>query len=147
MPQEWLAIIREYGGDIKETYGVPVEEISDGHPHGVRKVNIDTDIRLAMTGAMRRLLRSTRPSSTRASRSRTRCWRRRACAARVSRRLAAPGGPRRSARSHSRQWAIVTRAENSRNKSTDRGAVSPGSGQAELITYCSDALHIPALLR
>ena len=47
-------VIREYGGEIKETYGVPVEEIQEGIRHGVRKVNIDTDIRLAMTGAMRR---------------------------------------------------------------------------------------------
>ena len=53
VPQEWLAIIREHGGDIKETYGVPVEEIQRGIKSGVRKVNIDTDIRLAMTGAMR----------------------------------------------------------------------------------------------
>lgn len=53
VPQEWLAIIREFGGDIKETYGVPVEEIQRGIRSGVRKVNIDTDIRLAMTGAMR----------------------------------------------------------------------------------------------
>ncbi len=53
VPQEWLAIIRQYGGDIKETYGVPVEEIQRGIKSGVRKVNIDTDIRLAMTGAMR----------------------------------------------------------------------------------------------
>ena len=54
MPQEWLEIIRKYGGQMKETYGVPVEEIVEGIRHGVRKVNIDTDIRLAMTGAMRR---------------------------------------------------------------------------------------------
>jgi len=56
VPQEWLAIIRQYGGEIKETYGVPVEEIVRGIASGVRKVNIDTDIRLAMTGAMRKLL-------------------------------------------------------------------------------------------
>ena len=56
VPQEWLAIIREYGGQIKETYGVPVEEIRRGIQSGVRKVNIDTDIRLAMTGAMRQTL-------------------------------------------------------------------------------------------
>ena len=55
VPQEWLAIIRKYGGDIKETYGVPVEEIQRGIKTGVRKVNIDTDIRLAMTGAMRQV--------------------------------------------------------------------------------------------
>lgn len=54
VPQEWLAIIRQYGGAIKETYGVPVEEIVRGIKSGVRKVNIDTDIRLAMTGAMRK---------------------------------------------------------------------------------------------
>jgi fructose-bisphosphate aldolase class II len=54
VPQEWLEIIRKYGGDIKETYGVPVEEIQRGIKHGVRKINIDTDIRLAMTGAIRR---------------------------------------------------------------------------------------------
>jgi fructose-bisphosphate aldolase class II len=56
VPQEWLAIIREFGGTIKETWGVPVEEIQEGIRHGVRKVNIDTDIRLVMTGAMRRLM-------------------------------------------------------------------------------------------
>jgi fructose-bisphosphate aldolase class II len=56
VPQEWLKVIRDYGGDIKETYGVPVEEIVEGIKNGVRKVNIDTDIRLAMTGAMRKLM-------------------------------------------------------------------------------------------
>ena len=54
VPQELLAEIREFGGDMKETYGVPVEEIVRGIKYGVRKVNIDTDIRLAMTGAIRR---------------------------------------------------------------------------------------------
>ncbi|NMM08651.1 MAG: fructose-1,6-bisphosphate aldolase, partial [Polaromonas sp.] len=56
VPQEWLEIIRQYGGELKETYGVPVEEIQRGIDSGVRKVNIDTDIRLAMTGAMRQVL-------------------------------------------------------------------------------------------
>jgi fructose-bisphosphate aldolase, class II len=56
VPQEWLRIIRQYGGEMKETYGVPVEEIQEGIKHGVRKINIDTDIRLAMTGAMRKLM-------------------------------------------------------------------------------------------
>ncbi len=56
VPQELLAEIREFGGDMKETYGVPVEEIVIGIQNGVRKVNIDTDIRLAMTGAVRRYL-------------------------------------------------------------------------------------------
>ena len=55
VPQEWLEIVRRYGGAIPETYGVPVEEIQRGIANGVRKINIDTDIRLAMTGAMRRL--------------------------------------------------------------------------------------------
>ncbi|RFO94896.1 fructose-bisphosphate aldolase class II [Rhodoferax lacus] len=55
VPQEWLAIIRQFGGDIKETYGVPVEEIQRGIQSGVRKINIDTDIRLSMTGAMRQV--------------------------------------------------------------------------------------------
>ena len=61
VPQEWLKVINEFGGDIKETYGVPVEEIVEGIKHGVRKVNIDTDLRLASTGAMRRLM-ATNPS-------------------------------------------------------------------------------------
>ena len=56
VPQEWLTVIRQNGGQIKETYGVPLEEIIEGIRHGVRKVNIDTDIRLAMTGAMRRAM-------------------------------------------------------------------------------------------
>ncbi|MAT51371.1 MAG: fructose-bisphosphate aldolase class II [Porticoccaceae bacterium] len=56
VPQEWLAVINEFGGDIPETYGVPVEEIVEGIRHGVRKVNIDTDLRLASTGAIRRFL-------------------------------------------------------------------------------------------
>ena len=60
VPQEWLTVIREFGGEIKETYGVPVEEICEGIRYGVRKVNIDTDIRLAMTGAMRRFYASNR---------------------------------------------------------------------------------------
>ncbi len=56
VPQEWLEVINRYGGEIPETYGVPVEEIIQGIKHGVRKVNIDTDLRLASTGAVRRFL-------------------------------------------------------------------------------------------
>ena len=56
VPQDWLAIINEYGGDMGETYGVPVEEIVEGIKHGVRKVNIDTDLRMASTGAIRKHL-------------------------------------------------------------------------------------------
>ncbi len=54
--QVWLEMIRKYGGQIKETYGVPVSEIVEGIKNGVRKVNIDTDIRLAMTAALRKKL-------------------------------------------------------------------------------------------
>ncbi|HEX6136027.1 MAG TPA: class II fructose-bisphosphate aldolase [Casimicrobiaceae bacterium] len=60
VPQELLAEIREFGGEMKETYGVPVEEIQEGIRHGVRKVNIDTDIRLAMTAAVRRFMAENR---------------------------------------------------------------------------------------
>ena len=56
VPQDWLEIINEYGGAIPETYGVPVEQIQQGIKYGVRKVNIDTDLRLASTGAIRRYL-------------------------------------------------------------------------------------------
>jgi len=56
VPQEWLKIINEYGGDIPQTYGVPVAEIVEGIKYGVRKVNIDTDLRMASTGAIRRYL-------------------------------------------------------------------------------------------
>ncbi|MEN3030522.1 class II fructose-bisphosphate aldolase [Chromobacterium amazonense] len=56
VPQDWLKIINEFGGDIGETYGVPVEEIVEGIKHGVRKVNIDTDLRLASTGAIRQFM-------------------------------------------------------------------------------------------
>ncbi|MDB2444740.1 fructose-bisphosphate aldolase class II [Gammaproteobacteria bacterium] len=56
VPQEWLAVINENGGEIPETYGVPIEEIQEGIRHGVRKVNIDTDLRLASTGAARKFL-------------------------------------------------------------------------------------------
>ena len=52
--QEWLQMIRDYGGQIKETYGVPVSEIVEGIKNGVRKINIDTDIRLAMTATIRK---------------------------------------------------------------------------------------------
>jgi fructose-bisphosphate aldolase class II len=56
VPQELLEEIRKYGGEMKETYGVPVEEIQEAIKHGVRKINIDTDIRLAMTAAVRKFM-------------------------------------------------------------------------------------------
>ena len=54
VPQDWLEIINSYGGDMGQTYGVPVEEIVEGIKNGVRKVNIDTDLRMASTGAIRK---------------------------------------------------------------------------------------------
>jgi len=56
VPQDWLAVINQYGGEIPETYGVPVEQIQQGIKFGVRKINIDTDLRLASTGAIRRFM-------------------------------------------------------------------------------------------
>ncbi|HEY7986544.1 MAG TPA: class II fructose-bisphosphate aldolase [Methylophilaceae bacterium] len=56
VPQDWLKIINEFGGQMGETYGVPVEEIVKGIKHGVRKVNIDTDLRMASTGAIRKYM-------------------------------------------------------------------------------------------
>ena len=56
VPQDLLAVIRQFGGAMKETYGVPVAEIQEAIKYGVRKINIDTDIRLAMTGAIRRYM-------------------------------------------------------------------------------------------
>ncbi len=56
VPQDLLAIINQYGGAMKQTYGVPVAEIQEAIKHGVRKINIDTDIRMAMTGAVRKFM-------------------------------------------------------------------------------------------
>ena len=56
VPQELQDIINEFGGNIKQTYGVPVEEIQRGIRSGVRKINVDTDNRLAITGAIRKVL-------------------------------------------------------------------------------------------
>jgi len=60
VPEEWLQIINNYGGDMGVTYGVPVEEIVQGIKHGVRKVNIDTDLRMAFTGSVRKHLAENR---------------------------------------------------------------------------------------
>lgn len=56
VPQEWLKVINEYGGQIGETYGVPVDQLVEAIKHGVRKINIDTDLRLASTGAIRQFM-------------------------------------------------------------------------------------------
>jgi fructose-bisphosphate aldolase class II len=63
VPQDWLKIINENGGDMGATYGVPVEEIVEGIKHGVRKINIDTDLRMASTGAIRQYM-ATRTART-----------------------------------------------------------------------------------
>ena len=63
VPQEWLATINQYGGDIRQTYGVPVNEIVEGIQYGVRKVNIDTDLRMASTGAIRQYIAQQENSS------------------------------------------------------------------------------------
>jgi fructose-bisphosphate aldolase class II len=55
VPQEWQDVFNQHGGEMRETYGVPVEEIVGGIKHGVRKVNIDTDLRLAAAAAFRRV--------------------------------------------------------------------------------------------
>lgn len=56
VPQEWLKVINEFGGNIGETYGVPVEQLVEAIKHGVRKINIDTDLRLASTGSIRQFM-------------------------------------------------------------------------------------------
>jgi len=56
VPQDLQDVINKYGGKLKQTWGVPVEEIQRGIKHGVRKINVDTDNRLAMTGAIRKVL-------------------------------------------------------------------------------------------
>jgi fructose-bisphosphate aldolase class II len=56
VPQDLQDVINQYGGEMPQTWGVPVEEIQRGIKHGVRKVNIDTDNRMAMTGAIRKIL-------------------------------------------------------------------------------------------
>ena len=56
VPQDWLEIINTHGGEMGQTFGVPVEEILEGIKNGVAKVNIDTDLRMASTGAIRKHL-------------------------------------------------------------------------------------------
>ncbi len=56
VPKELVDAINEYGGEMQPTWGVPIEEIQQGIRHGVRKINVDTDLRLAMTGAIRKVL-------------------------------------------------------------------------------------------
>lgn len=55
VPKELVDIINQYGGKMPGTFGIPVEQIQDGIRHGVRKINVDTDSRLAMTGAVRKV--------------------------------------------------------------------------------------------
>ena len=67
VPKELQDIINQYGGKLKQTWGVPVEEIQLGIKNGVRKINVDTDIRLAITGAIRKVFAETPESSIRAT--------------------------------------------------------------------------------
>ena len=69
VPQDLQDIINKYGGKLKQTWGVPVEEIQRGIKHGVRKINVDTDNRLAITGAIRKVFAERPRSSTRATTS------------------------------------------------------------------------------
>jgi fructose-bisphosphate aldolase, class II len=59
VPQGLPDELRKYGGDMKQTWGVPVEEIQRGIQHGVRKINVDTDCRIAITAAIRKVLKDT----------------------------------------------------------------------------------------
>ncbi|HOV33626.1 MAG TPA: ketose-bisphosphate aldolase [Candidatus Hydrogenedens sp.] len=59
VPQELVDIINEYGGKMPGIIGIPIEQIQEGIKYGVRKINVDTDSRLAMTGAIRKVLRET----------------------------------------------------------------------------------------
>jgi fructose-bisphosphate aldolase, class II len=59
VPQDLQEELRKYGGDMKQTWGVPVEEIQRGIKHGVRKINVDTDCRIAITAAIRKVLSTT----------------------------------------------------------------------------------------
>lgn len=110
VPQEWLEVINAHGGEIPQTYGVPVAEIVEGIKYGVRKVNIDTDLRMASTGAMRRFLaqpehvRNWMPAKLMPRRA-TQC---RLCAANVTKPSAVPATPARSNRCRSAQWRSVT---------------------------------------
>ncbi len=56
VPPELIAVINDFGGKMRDSYGIPIPQIQDGIKHGVRKINVDTDSRLAMTGAVRKLL-------------------------------------------------------------------------------------------
>jgi fructose-bisphosphate aldolase class II len=67
VPQDLQDLINAHGGEMPQTYGVPVEEIERGIKHGVRKVNIDTDCRMAMTGQFRKIAREKPRNSIRAS--------------------------------------------------------------------------------
>jgi len=59
VPRELVDIVNKYGGGLKESYGVPVDQIQRGIKHGVRKINVDTDNRLAITGAIRKVFAET----------------------------------------------------------------------------------------
>jgi fructose/tagatose bisphosphate aldolase len=104
VPQYLQDLINAHGGEMPQTYGVPVEEIERGIAMGVRKVNIDTDCRMAMTGQFRKIARDKPPNSIRASSTspRWQSWRR--CAATGSNASGPPARPARSSRSRWTRW-------------------------------------------
>ena len=121
VPQEWLRDHqREYGGEIPETYGVPVEEIREGIRNGVRKVNIDTDIRLAMTGAMRAAMaEDPREFDPRAFLKAARTATADAVPRSATRRSARRGWRAGSRRSRWRRWRSGTRARAGRPRAAE----------------------------
>ena len=136
VPQDLLQIIRENGGEMKETYGVPVEEIQEGIRHGVRKINIDTDIRLAMTAAIRRVpereQERVRPARLPEARARGREADLQGSATSSS---AAPAWARRSSRCRCRRSPRDTGPASSPRSSAERLTAAPGAGSADPGTH------------
>ena len=135
VPQEWLKIINEYGGEIGETYGVPVEEIVEGIKYGVRKVNIDTDLRLASTGAIREFMAKnpsefdprkylSRPSPPCAT-----------SASPATKPSAPPAMPARSSRSRWKACSSVTPTASWIRRSTDRSDMK--SPRLRAFSFCA----------
>jgi len=134
VPQHLLEEIRCYGGDIRETYGVPVAEIREGIRHGVCKVNIDTDIRLAMTAAMRRTMKRTATSSIRASSCRLRWTRPKRSVLSASRRSAPLARHPIDVRSILTSWPNTTRLAFCANSCISMAASPAPCGRCSPVT-------------
>ena len=121
VPQELQDIINKYGGKMKQTYGVPVEEIQRGIKHGVRKINVDTDNRMAMTGAIRKVLDG-EAGRVRPPRLHEACARSHEGSGQGAHDAVRPGRPRRriTSRSRSKKWRGVTRKHRHRLISVPR---------------------------